>query len=222
MPEDWTEAFPGLEGIEPEARSALLAGARLVTLPPGSAAFRSGGACNNYLLVLSGSVRVQMVSETGREIVLYRVEDGESCILTTSCLLAREDYPAEAVSETEVKAAILPAASFQVLLARSPVFREFVFSTFGRRISDLLMLIEEIAFRRVDVRLSRFLLERMDRSGVLECTHQELAVELGSAREVISRQLKEFERRAWVSLHRGRVRVLNAGALRAHAERDAV
>ncbi len=214
MPENWIDAFPGLAKLEQPARPILQRAAMVVTLPAGTAPFRHGDSCESFLFVLSGTVRVHMVSETGREIVLYRVEDGQTCILTTCCLMSNEDYPAEAVTESEVKAAVLPAAGFRELVARSTVFRDFVFSTYGRRILDLTLLVEEVAFRNIDLRLARFLLESMDAEGRLSLTHQEVAVELGSVREVISRQLKEFERRSWVALRRGRIDVVDAGALR--------
>lgn len=214
MTENWIDAFPALATLEQPARVILQRAAMVATLPAGTVPFRHGDSCESFLFVLSGTVRVHMISETGREIVLYRVEDGQTCILTTCCLMSNEDYPAEAVTETEVSAVVLPAVGFRELVARSTVFRDFVFSTYGRRIFDLTLLVEEVAFRNIDLRLARFLLDTMDASGRLTLTHQEVAVELGSVREVISRQLKEFERRSWVGLRRGRIDVLDAGALR--------
>ena len=222
MTEDWIDAFPGLARLEPPAAVILRRAAMVAALPPGTVPFRHGDSCESFLFVLSGTVRVHMVSETGREIVLYRVEDGQTCILTTCCLMSNEDYPAEAVTETEVRAAVLPAAGFRELVARSAVFRDFVFATYGRRIFDLTLLVEEVAFRNIDLRLARFLLDAMDADGRLALTHQEVAVELGSVREVVSRQLKEFERKSWVALGRGRIDVLDAGALRHVMEGGAV
>ena len=214
MGQNWIDTFPGLAGLEQPARLILQKAAMVATLPAGTVPFRNGDSCETFLFVLSGTVRVHMTSENGREIVLYRVEDGQTCILTTCCLMSNEDYPAEAVAETDVNAAVLPAPGFRELVARSAVFRDFVFSTYGRRIFDLTLLVEEVAFQNIDLRLARFLLEAMDADGRLALTHQEVAVELGSVREVISRQLKEFERRSWVALRRGQIDVLDADALR--------
>lgn len=214
MEDNWIDVFPGLAGLEAPAKLILQKAAMVATLPAGTVPFRHGDACESFLFVLSGTVRVHMISETGREIVLYRVEDGQTCILTTCCLMSNEDYPAEAVAESEVSAVVLPAAGFREMVARSTVFRDFVFSTYGRRIFDLTLLVEAVAFRNIDLRLARFLVEGADASGQLALTHQEVAVELGSVREVISRQLKEFERRSWVALRRGQIDVLDAGALR--------
>ncbi|CCQ72445.1 Crp/Fnr family transcriptional regulator [Magnetospira sp. QH-2] len=205
MTENWLAAFPPLAALPDDQRQRLLQIAQIAALPAGQTVFHDGGACANYLMVIDGSVRVQMVAESGREIVLYRVEKGQTCVLTTSCLMAGEDYNAEGLTETDVTAAILPAAAFQDLLATSRIFRAFVFSAYGTRVNGLLALIEEVAFGRIDQRLAQFLLDRGRESASLPLTHQDIAVELGSAREVISRQLKEFERRGLVRLARGRI-----------------
>ena len=142
-------------------------------------------------------------------------------MLTTSCLMSGDAYSAEAVTETPVRAAVLPGAAFQDLMARSAAFRAFVFSAFGERMSGLLALIEEVAFGRIDTRLARLLLDRMGVDGHITVTHQDLAVELGTAREVVSRQLKDFERRGLVALERGRLVIRDPRGLRPVAERAA-
>jgi CRP/FNR family transcriptional regulator len=209
----WTRAFAPLQGLDAPTRQFLEAAASLVTLPAGAVTFTPGEHCEMYVLVIAGCVRVHMLSETGREIVLYRVEGGETCILTTACLLAGMNYAAEAIAETDVRVALLPGAAFRELMARSAVFRDFVFQAFGARIADLLLVVEEVAFRRVDVRLARLLLERQDAAATVRLSHNDLAVELGTAREVVSRQLKDFERRGWVSLHRGSIDLISPADL---------
>ncbi|WP_029011065.1 Crp/Fnr family transcriptional regulator [Azospirillum halopraeferens] len=208
---DWPAAFPAL--TEPECLERLRREARPVRLPRGTVVFRPGHPCSSYLMVVDGAVRVQMIGESGREIVLYRVQRGETCILTTACLMTRAGYNAEGVVETEVTAMALDAQPFHDLLARSAAFRDFVFASFGARLTGLMMLVEEVAFGRVDLRLARFLLDRRDAAGGLDTTHQAVAVELGTVREVVSRQLKEFERRGLVGLTRGRIAVHDAAAL---------
>ncbi|UCH74125.1 MAG: Crp/Fnr family transcriptional regulator [Rhodospirillales bacterium] len=215
MTEDWIGRFPALAKLEPDCRRSLQAASRVVSLSAGQTVFRGGDECSNYLLVLEGSVRVQMTAESGREIVLYRVDAGETCVLTTACLLSHEAYSAEGVTETPVRAVTIPAQLFHDLLGRSAVLRAFVFTTYGARIADLMLLVEEVAFQRVDLRLARFLIERADTAGRLEATHQALAVELGTAREVVSRQLKEFERKGMVALSRGCISLRDRQALRA-------
>jgi CRP/FNR family transcriptional regulator len=186
-----------------------------IDVPAGTVLFHPGDACSLYLLLTRGTVRVQLVTGTGHEIVLYRVEPGESCVLTTSCLIAHEAYAAEGVAETNVTGLGLTPAQFERLLAESAEFRRMVFTDFGHRFADMMLLLNEVAFRRIDARLADWLLQTCEREGeVLRHTHQEVAVELGTAREVVSRQLKEFEREGLVSLARGRIGVLLPMALR--------
>jgi CRP/FNR family transcriptional regulator, anaerobic regulatory protein len=215
---DWVDDFPTLNTLDPSIRSRLLASALAVTMPEGAMVFQEGAECSNYLLVLQGSVRVQKLSESGREIVLYRVEHGQSCVLTTSCLLSSDTYSAEAVTETPVEAVAIPNAIFQELLATSREFRAFVFATYAERLTGLLMLIDAIAFGRMDARLAAVLIELADKDGAITKTHQELARELGTAREVVSRLLKEFEHRGWLSLGRGRILLCDHSALEQLAE----
>lgn len=161
------------------------------------------------LFLLDGTVRVQQVSDTGHEIVLYRINAGESCVLTTACLLAFEDYAADGISETPVRAAAVPRDVFDELVAQSKSFRDFVFAAFSKRITGLFQMIDEVAFQRLDVRLADKLLSLANTDGTVMTTHQKLSVELGSAREVISRQLQEFQRRGWIEQARGRVNLLD-------------
>ena len=218
---DWTLRFQGLSRLAPDVKSTLLAESRLATVAEGTVIFGPGKAPENLLLLLEGTVRVQQTSESGREVFLYRVQAGESCVLTTACLLAYEDYSAEGIAETEISAVLVPRVTFDDLIARSPEFRRFVFTAYSRRISDLFHVIEEVAFRRVDVRLAQKLLQLAGSDGTLQATHQTLAVELGSVREVISRQLQEFQRRGWVEPGRGVVRIVAPAGLRRLAEERA-
>lgn len=208
------DQFPALRGLGESSLRLLEGAAKSVELPEGAKVFEANTPCGNYLMLASGRVRVQQVSESGREIVLYRISGGESCILTTACLLAHEDYAAEAVTETAVSALVVPRSCFDRLMAESPPFRDLVFAAYASRLTDLMLLVEEVAFGHVDVRLAQRLLHLMDRSGVIALTHQDLAVELGTAREVISRQLKEFERHGWIRRERGRIAVVDADALK--------
>ncbi|MDQ2103003.1 Crp/Fnr family transcriptional regulator [Azospirillum isscasi] len=218
----WTGAFPALSALESGALAVLRDRGARMTVPRGTVLFRIGSLCRNFLMLLDGTVRVQMTSESGREIVLYRVGQGETCILTTACLMTRADYSAEGVAESDLDAIALEAGAFHELLACSAVFRDFVFASFGTRLQGMMLLVEEVAFGRIDLRLARFLVEHRDARGGLDTTHQTLAVELGTAREVVSRQLKEFERRGLVELSRGRVAVRDPDALLALEHADGV
>jgi len=209
----WLAEFPGLGRLGSELVEVLTRSSSVVTLPAGSRIYGPGQAPENYLLLLDGSVRVQQVSESGREIVLYRVSAGESCALTTACLMGYEDYLAEAVAETEVRAVAIPRATFDDLIARSPEFRRFVFTAFSRRVTDLFHVIEDVAFSRLDIRLAHKLLELSHGGDQVTATQQQLASELGSAREVVSRVLTELHRRGWVTATRGHITISNRAAL---------
>lgn len=211
--EGWIAQFPGLLGLETEARKRLLDSTKVVAVAAGTVIFGPGKAPESMLLLLKGSVRVQQTSESGREIVLYRVAAGESCVMTTACLLAYEDYTAEGVAETDVEAAAIPKSTFEDLVAASATFRRFVFAAYGVRIASLFRLIDEVAFSRIDIRLAQRVLGLADASGHLSVTHHQLASELGSAREVVSRQLQEFQRRGWIATTRGSLQLLNRDAL---------
>lgn len=208
----WIDRFPALTGLPAEIGAELAAQSRVLALPAGTRVFEPGQHAGNMLLLLSGSVRVQQLSETGREVFLYRVRAGESCVLTTACMLADEDYSAEGIAETDVEAVAIPRAVFDDLVGRSPLFRSFVFQAYSRRIADLFGLIDDIVFQRMDVRLAERLLQ-MEHGGLVIATHQVIAVELGTAREVVSRTLGEFQRRGWVETARGEIRISNRDGL---------
>lgn len=218
----WLDRFPGLATLEAPVRNRLIEAAKVVHLPSGTVIFGPGHPPANLLLLLEGRVRVQQITKNGREIVLYRVHAGESCVLTTACLLAFEDYTAEGVAETEVDAVTIPRAAFDEAMSTSPAFRRFVFSAYSRRITDLFLTVEEIAFGRMDARLAAKLLELAGTDTQIAATHGALATELGTAREVVSRQMAEFQRRGWVEQRRGTVQLADREALEQFVEANPV
>lgn len=173
------------------------------------------------LFLLAGTVRVQQVSDSGHEIVLYRIEAGQVCVLTTACLLGYEEYSAEAITDAEIEAVQVPRDVFDDLLASCRPFRDFVFSAFSRRITDLFLTIDEVAFQKMDVRLAHKLIELARGAPEVATTHQALSVELGTAREVISRQMQEFQRRGWIAQSRGHVALRDCAALERLARQGA-
>lgn len=208
----WITRFNDLHGLSPDVARDLVSRSAVLRLPAGAGVFAPGDRAENLLLLLSGTVRVQQRSESGREVFLYRVHAGESCVLTTACMLADADYSAEGITETEVEAVAIPRAVFDDLAGRSALFRRFIFHAYARRIADLFGLIDVIVFQRMDVRLAARLLD-LAQGGVVHATHQTLAAELGSAREVVSRLLGEFHRRGWIAQARGEVRLVDREGL---------
>ncbi len=217
----WLDAFPELKQNRERAWQAATGQVKRMWVQQGSVLFRDGDACGGYVLVVDGVIRVQKIDPQGHEIVLYRVEAGQSCVLTTTCLLGRQCYPAEGIAESDVDMVLLPLDHFDAALAESPLFRRFVMANIGRRISDLMLLLEDVAFGRKDARLAALLVNATTADGdALMLTHRQLAVELGTAREVVSRLLKDFERRGLVRLGRNRIVVLQRGQIRKLTDRS--
>ncbi len=206
-----------LASLDDASAARLFEVSRIVEIEPGDYVFHLGDACEAFFILLEGSVRVQLTSTGGREVTLYRVGSGGSCLLTTSCLFSRDQYPAEALTESPVRAIAIPRQQFQALLDASPGFREYVFEGFARRLADVISRIEAVALTPIDGRLAAALID-LHRRNETATTHQALAVELGSAREVVSRHLKRMEGKGWVELGRGRITVLDPAALREIAE----
>ncbi len=214
METTWQQTFPRLSEIKDAVVNELMNSAGTINLPANTTAFHQGDACSNYLLILKGRIKVLARAENGREIILYRLGGGDSCVLTTSCLFGNARYPAEGISETAVTALAIPARKFNEAIKHSQAFREFVFSSFSSHLGSLIALVEEITFGKLDIRLARHLLTASSQKPVIETTHQQLATELGSAREVISRLLKDFESRGWLTLSRGSIHVADQASLK--------
>jgi CRP/FNR family transcriptional regulator len=181
----------------------------------GTVLYEEGFPCPLVPLILSGTVRVYKMGETGREITLYRVSPGEMCILSSTCALTGQDarLPAVAVAETEVDLLAVPSHIFRRLLRERPELQGILNRVLTERLAEMMMVVDEVAFGRVDLRLAE-LLVRSAKEGAINATHAQIAMELGSAREVVSRLLKELERRGLVRLGRARIDVLDAAGLR--------
>lgn len=171
--------------------------------------FDQGQICSNYIVVTSGMIKVYTRSNEGKELVLYRIQPGEICVLTTSCLMGHSHYPAEAITETEVTAKVIPRSDFELLVAQSSEFRRFVFENFSHRLVDLMSQLEFIALESVGYRLNQYLLKHANGRKRIKVTHQEISTEIGSAREVVSRHLKSLEKQEAIKIHRGAIEVIN-------------
>lgn len=205
---------PTLAGLPEADREAVLGQAVAMAAPAGTLLFDSGFACQALPLVVDGAIRVLKRADNGREISLYRVRRGELCLLTVSCLLGGDAYPATGIAETAVSAIALPRPLFLRLTEQQPPFRQAVFHLFAERLAGLMQLVEEVSFRRLDQRLAGLLAAR---APLLLGSHQQLADELGSVREILSRLLKQFEDQGWLRLGRERIEILNPQALRHYA-----
>ena len=213
------ERFPVFRQLSAPRVERLLVEAPLLQVPAGTVLFDASQPCRGFPLLLEGGVRVAKFAPNGREILLYRVDPGQGCILSGGCLLGHSDYTARGIAEQDVTLLSMPPAVFDELMLEFEPFRRFVFGMYGERLAEVMELVEEVAFRRLDERLAQLLVHR---GPVLDATHQKLADELGSVREIVSRLLRSFEERGWVKLERERITVLDpkglAGLLRGPAQ----
>jgi len=185
-------------------------------LPAGQALFGLGDRCEHFVVVRKGTVRVELLSTTGQQMLLYRIEDGQSCVMTTSCLLGNSRYFAQAFSETAIELVMMTQANFNEQLSSSADFRDFVFNGFHERFAGLINRTTELVTSTVDQRLAAALLAHSESSGKnmpIEQTHQQLAIDIGSAREVVSRRLAVFEKNGLIDKNRGQLTVLDVDQL---------
>ena len=206
--------YPVLAELPPGLREQIVAAAQAVTVPSGATLFDERQPCQGFPFVLAGAIRVTKVAANGRELPLYRVTPGETCIITSSCLLGNVPYNARGTTESETVLVLLPQGLFNELLAQAP-FRNFIFNLFAERMADLMRLVEEVAFRKLDQRLAALLLGK---GRVVHATHQQLADGLGSVREMVSRLLKGFAEQGLVALGREQIEIRDAAGLRRIAE----
>ena len=185
----------------------------LTKIPRGHDVFLEGSQVDAIALLISGVVRVYKIGETGREITLYRFGNGQSCILTANAILSQKTFPAIATVEKEAEAVMIPADTFRDWVVRYDLWREFVFELLSQRLSTVMAVVDEIAFRRMDTRVASLLLARVEMQNPIRITHQEIASELGSSREVISRLLEDFSERGLIRSGRGEIEVLDLGGL---------
>jgi len=203
--------YPVLRELSSGTLDALMASATSMAVPTGAMMFDEDQPCMGFALLLSGRARVVKAAPNGRELHLYDVLPGEACILTSSCLLGKSTYQARCTVLQRAELVVLPPATFRLLFSASEAFREHVFSRYSERISDLLQLVAAVAFQKLDQRLAAWL---ADKPSPIRITHQALADDLGSLREMISRLLKNFADQGWVRLGREQIEVLDAASLR--------
>lgn len=203
--------YPVLAELPAALRDTVLAEqAQVVRVGPGTTLFDEGTPCQGFPLLLGGEVRVARGTSQGRELELYRVTPGELCVASTSALFGHVPLVAHAVAVAPTELLALSPEGFERWMSFEP-FRRFVMGVFADRLADLMSLAEAVAFQRLDQRLAAALLGRGHSIAV---THQALADELGTVREIVTRLLKRFERSGWVGLARERIDVLNPPALR--------
>jgi CRP/FNR family transcriptional regulator len=206
--------YPALGSLPQELVDRLFAEGAIQSVPAGTVMFDEHQPCRAFPLLLEGSVRVTKHAPNGRELQLYRVVPGEACILSSSCMLGHLPYSARGVTESPTVLLTLSGPLFDRLVVEYPAFRAYVFGLFAERISDLMQLVEAVAFQRLDQRLAALLLGK---GRIVHTTHQQLADELGSVREIVTRLLRGFSDQGLVALSREQIEILNPQGLRAIA-----
>ena len=210
-PDKLLALYPALGSLAQSEMAALCRADVLVNLAEGTELFAERQPCRGFPLLISGTIKVVKTTPAGREMLLYRVEPGGSCVITSSCLLGHTPYTARGIAETPLQMLILPTALFETLIANYAPFRDFVFHLLADRIAELMLLVEEVAFYRLDQRLAKLLLGKPE---PIQATHQALAEELGSVREIVSRLLKGFAAQGLVVLGRERISLLDREGLK--------
>ncbi len=206
---EFIELFPALRHAPEGQIKDILSQATLSPFPAGMLVYSEGDACSAIALLISGEIRVYKVAEGGREITLYEIGRGETCILNASCILANTPYPANAFSLKEGAMLLISGDAFRGFMATSEEMRNFIFEIVNRRLATVMALVEEVAFGRMDVRLREYLSAKAEH-GVLRTTHQNIAYDLGTSREVVSRLLKDLERKGIVALSRNEITLLKS------------
>jgi len=204
------ERYSMLKELPEQEREDVFRAASLTKAPAGVTLFDEGDPCRGFVLLLSGTVRVSKIAPNGRELHLYDVTPGDSCILTCACLLGQSTYNAHAVAREDLEMIVLPAAAFRDLCGRLEPFRNQVFARFSERMTEMMELVAAVAFQKLDQRLASSLLGRPN---PIRTTHQALADELGSIREIVSRLLKSFADQGWIRLGREQIEVINPASL---------
>jgi CRP/FNR family transcriptional regulator, anaerobic regulatory protein len=209
------QQYPMLRELSAADLAELQATASVMHIPAGTVVFDENQSCQGFPLLLSGSIHVIKAAPSGRELQLYSVEPGESCILTSSCLLGYAKYKARGVAKPDTDLVVLPPSTFRKLITVHEPFRNYIFSLFSERLTDLMQLVSAVAFQKLDHRLANLLVSK---PSPIHATHQELADELGSAREIVSRLLKGFAEQGWVKLGREQIIISDASALKNFAD----
>ncbi len=208
------QALPFLATKESPFSHSFFKHASLITAQKNQHICLEGGECQNLALLLNGTARIYKLGENGKEITLYRIGEGESCILTASCILSGEPFPAYAVCEKEVTAVVISALNVKQWLAKHSIWRDYIFGLISHRLSNIISVVEEVVFRRMDARIAQYLIDATPNSASVQTTHQVIASDLGTSREVVSRILKDLEQAEFIQINRGNVTILDRENLR--------
>ena len=206
-------ALPFWEALTSHERDVMLSCAQIRSYKTGELIYSKEQECLGLIRVLSGAVRTFMLSAEGREVRLYRVDAGETDVLSASCVLNSITFETQMVADSDCTLLIVPAVCLSSFKENNLHVRCFLFEKLGRRFSDVMREMQSILFTRLDQRIAQVLLARERRGDVL-ITHEQLSGEVNSTREAVSRVLKDMERQELIRLGRGRITLSDPDALR--------
>ncbi len=212
--QNWVDVFPDIAELDDVAGEEIRQSmSESIFLDQGTHVFQEGDPCHAFVLVITGRVRVYKMSHLKRELMLYRVSPGEPCVLTTACLLADRPYPASSITECRVEAVSISKQLFLKSMSNSSRFREIIFNGCGNQLLCLVNLVQGLAFNRVDERIAQYLIRVSEGKRKINITHQEIAMEVGSVRAVVTRELDRFRDKGWIKVGRGNIEILDYNSL---------
>ena len=207
------ERFPLFLAGVPEFQNDFFAHASLMRIPQGHVIATEGSVCAQLALVLSGQIRVYKLGDSGREITLYRISEGDSCVLTASCIMSDTSFPAIAEAETDLEVLVIPASKARDWLTESKAWCGFVFGLISRRLAEVISVLEDVTFLHMDERVAAYLIALSGQGLEHHITHHQIAADLGTTREVVSRILKTFETQGCIEMGRGFLKIIELSAL---------
>ena len=211
---EFETAFPFIKQAKPDFIEMFYAAVEYMELPAGVSICDEGQHCSHLALVLDGVGRVYKLSSSGREVTLYRIYGGESCVLTASCIMNHDSFPAMAITETAVRGFLISPANVRKWFCEDPQWQQFIFGLLSHRLSNIISVVEEVAFKRIDVRLAEQFSRELSRGErIVHKTHADLAADVGSSREVVSRILRDMAHRGLIVSSRGHIEISNEQAI---------
>ncbi|MCP4077125.1 MAG: Crp/Fnr family transcriptional regulator [Gammaproteobacteria bacterium] len=211
---EFEKLFPFIKQGQPDFVAAFYAEAQYSEIPAGVSICEEGQQCSNLAMIVDGIGRVYKLSASGREVTLYRIYGGESCVLTASCIMNQDNFPAMAMTETPVRVLLIPQANVRQWFCQDQQWQQFIFGLLSHRLSSIISVVEEVAFKRIDVRLAEQFARELAKGGaIIHKTHADLAADVGSSREVVSRILRDMAQRELLVSSRGSIEIINAKAV---------
>lgn len=196
--------------FEPELLHQIESKAKIVSVKEGDVILDIGDMVRVIPLLIKGILRISRLDQSGKELLLYYVQAQESCAMTFTCCMQQFPSEIKATAETDVEFVAVPIHYMDEWLAKYPTWKSFVMRTIRSRFNELLHTIDQLAFQKLDERLIHFLKEKSKVTGstIINLSHEEIALEMASTREVISRLLKKLENDKRVLLYRNQLKIL--------------